>query len=143
MLLGWFQYTIGMGRWNRLGTVFLLLALVACQMPRQTPAPDRYANTDISEVDLASGVDATVELVFPRGYKLAPDAPHKVLAHPDIKYTRSGNRVTFTATRDGDNAFIDVYFCESETAAICAFHAVEVRFEDTADASASVDIPPP
>ena len=120
-----------------------VLGLLACEMPRQTPMPDRYANTAISEVELVSGAAATVELVFPKGYKLAPDAPHKVLVHPDIKYYRSGNQVTFRDTRDGDNAFIDVYFCESEEAAICAVHAVQIDFDASAPARASVDIPPP
>lgn len=120
------------------------MAYVGCTPARVTPMPERYIPEQVTQVELAAGQPATVELVFPKGYKLSPDAPHKVISDPAIHYTRSGHSLTFTDTRDGDNAFIDVYFCESETAAICAFHAVEVVFTGAgAEPQATARIPAP
>lgn len=129
---------------NSLLVAFCLVLATAtsCTDKRRIPIPDRYMESLILDAECASE-RCDVELKFPAKYKLAPDAPHKILANNNIRVQREGNRIHFTEQRSDENAIVEIYYCESEEAAICAFRPLVIEFVDNGQKSIVVNIPSP
>ncbi len=126
--------------------VFFLVASIGCneKATRSIERPAKYHPAMLINKKITAINNSTVQLKFPRGYKLSPDAPQKIVHHPELTFTRNENSIVFHNPTHLEKAWVEVYYCEAEEAAICAFRPVELQFDKNVSSNkTTIVIPAP